>query len=146
MKIESSAFNQNNPIPPQYTCDGADQAPPLKITGVPETAKAIALIMDDPDAPTKTWVHWTIWNIPAQEVLTLDGELPVGAVQGVTSFGSIGYGGPCPPSGTHRYFFKAFALDVELDLSPDTTADGLEKAMNDHVVDKAGLLGIYSRE
>ncbi len=146
MKLESAAFKQNEFIPAQYTCDGADQAPQLKIFDVPETAKTLALIMDDPDAPVKTWVHWTAWNIPAQETLVIDSDLPQDTVQGVTSFGSVGYGGPCPPSGTHRYFFKAFALDVELDLSPDTTADDLEHAMEGHIIDKCGLVGVYSHQ
>jgi len=146
MKIESPVFEQNESIPAQHTCDGADTAPVLMISGVPENAKTVAIIMDDPDAPGRTWVHWTVWNIPAQEELKLEGDLPIGAVEGVTSFGSVGYGGPCPPSGTHRYFFKAFALDVELDLSPETTADELEKQINEHLVDKCGLIGTYSRE
>ncbi len=146
MKIESAAFEQNEAIPAQHTCDGADTAPALRISGVPETAKTVAIIMDDPDAPGRAWVHWTVWNIPAQEELRLDGDLPAGAVEGVTSFGSVGYGGPCPPSGMHRYFFKVFALDTELDLSPETTADELERHIDEHLVDKCGLIGIYGRE
>jgi Raf kinase inhibitor-like YbhB/YbcL family protein len=146
MKIESPAFGQNESIPSQYTCDGADQAPSLRISGVPASAKTVAIIMDDPDAAGKPWVHWTVWNIPAAESVIIDGIVPAGSVEGVTSFGSFGYGGPCPPSGTHRYFFRAYALDIELDASPDTVADALERLMESHIIDKCGLVGLYGRE
>lgn len=146
MKISSPEFEQDGEMPVKYTCDGADQPPPLQISKIPRQAETIALIVEDPDAPGKTWVHWTVWNLPAEESLTLEGDLPSTAVEGVTSFGNTGYGGPCPPSGTHRYFFKAFALDVSLDLSSETSAKELEQAMNGHVVDKCGLVAKYSRE
>ncbi|MFH1047156.1 MAG: YbhB/YbcL family Raf kinase inhibitor-like protein [Patescibacteria group bacterium] len=146
MKITSPAFGQNEVIPAAHTCDGADRPPILKISAVPTGAKTIAIVMDDPDASGRPWVHWTIWNIPARESLMLEGELPVGSVEGLTSFGTVGYGGPCPPSGTHRYFFKAYALDAELDLSSETSAAELERAISGHVLDKCGLIGVYSRE
>ena len=146
MKLTSPDFDQNEPIPAQFTCDGADTAPTLRISGVPETAKTVALIMDDPDATTGTWTHWTIWNIPAAESLVIEGGLPAEAVEGVTSSGQTGYGGPCPPSGMHRYFFKAFALDAALDLPSESGAADLERAMQGHILDKCGLIGVYGRQ
>lgn len=145
MKIESPEFTHDSVMPPKFTCDGEDSAPPLRITGVPKKAKTLALVVDDPDAPAGTWVHWTAWNIPAEASLDLDGELPAGAVEGVTSFGNNGYGGPCPPSGTHRYFFKVYALDIELDLPSETMVDAVMAAMEGHILDKAQLVGLYER-
>lgn len=145
MKIESPEFQHESAIPSKFTCDGEDVAPPLKITGVPKDAKTLALIVDDPDAASGAWVHWTVWNIPAEASVTIEGGLPGGTMQGVTSSGNIGYAGPCPPSGTHRYFFKAYALDGELDLSPETMVEALMQAMEGHTLDKAQLVGLYER-
>lgn len=146
MKIESPEFEHESVMPPKFTCDGEDSAPPLKISGIPKEAKTLALILDDPDAPSGTWVHWLVWNIPAEATVSLEGDLPSGSVEGVTNSGNTGYGGPCPPSGTHRYFFKAFALDCELDLSSETMVDALNEAMDGHVLDKAQLVGLYERQ
>ena len=145
MKIECPEFQNETAMPSKFTCDGEDVAPPIKITGVPKDAKTLALIVDDPDAVSGTWVHWTVWNIPAEASVMLEGGLPGSIAQGVTSSGNIGYAGPCPPSGTHRYFFRAYALDSELDLSPETMADALMQAMEGHVLDKAQLIGLYER-
>lgn len=112
---------------------------------MPADAVTVAVVMDDPDAPAGTWVHWTAWNIPATRTRIGSGRLPEGTVEGRTSAGRTGYHGPCPPSGTHRYFFKAFALDTRLDLSSDASADDLMAAMRGHVLDKAGLVGTYER-
>lgn len=145
MRVQSPSFEQNGPIPKKFTCDGENVNPKLVISGLPEKAASLALIMDDPDAPFGDWVHWVVWNIPAALAEIAENSLPAGAVQGVTSFGKPGYGGPCPPSGQHRYFFKVYALDDTLELPEDTTADELERAMEGHILDKAGLLGIYGR-
>lgn len=146
MKISSPAFGQNQEMPEVYTCDGQDISPPLTISGVPETAQSLALIVNDPDAPMGNWIHWTAWNLSPGLSEIQAGQAPEGAEEGQTSFGSVGYGGPCPPSGTHRYFFQLFALDARLELPSDTDAKGLEKAMEGHVLDKAGLVGTYSRQ
>jgi Raf kinase inhibitor-like YbhB/YbcL family protein len=146
MKIESPEFEHESVMPPKFTCDGEDSAPPLKISGIPKDAKTLVLVVDDPDAPAGTWVHWTAWNIPAAETLELEGDLPAGSVEGVTSFGNTGYGGPCPPSGTHRYFFKVYALDAELELPSETMLDGIMAAMEGHVIEKARLVGTYARQ
>lgn len=153
LKIESTAFIHDQLIPPRYTCDGEDAAPTITISGVPENAKSLALIMDDPDAPRGTWVHWTMWNIDPKTTEIVSGKAPVGAVQGfalsavegMTSFGKPGYGGPCPPSGTHRYFFKPYALDTILELEPSADKAALEEAMTGNVLTSAEIIGLYSR-
>src|SRR5437868_868945 len=113
MKISSSAFSEGANIPPKFTCDGEDTSPPLKIDGVPQEAKGFVLIVDDPDAPGGLFTHWLVWNIDAKTSSLAAGNAP-GGVQGKNDFGKTGYGGPCPPSGTHRYSFKIFALDQKL--------------------------------
>ena len=138
-------------IPAKYTADGQDISPPLTWTKVPEAAKSIALVVDDPDAPGKIWVHWVMWNIPPEvtsleEGVPADKELPNGARQGKTDFGSIGYGGPAPPSGVHRYFFKVYALDTMLDLPAGATKLELERAMEGHILSRRELLGKYTRQ
>ena len=144
MKITSSAFENRGQIPSKYTCDGEDINPPLKFENVPERAQALALIADDPDAPSGTWVHWTVWNMPVSTTGIDEGNKPAG-VEGMTSFGSKGYGGPCPPSGSHRYFFKLYALDTELDLDMDADKEALEYAMQGHIIEQTELTGNYSR-
>jgi len=146
MKIESPVFSNNELIPKKYTCDGEDVNPPLKISEVPEEAKSLVLIVDDPDAPMGTWVHWTVWNIDPKTVEIPENSVPEGAVEGITDFGKPGYGGPCPPSGTHRYFFKLYALDTTLDLDSNAKKTDIEKAMKDHILEKAELVGVYSRQ
>jgi len=145
MKITSPEFEQNGPIPGRFTCDGANINPPLRLIGVPEEAKSLALIVDDPDAPVGVWTHWTVWNIPAGMVEIAENSVPGGAVEGLTDFGRSGYGGPCPPSGEHRYFFKVYALDAKLDLTPEAGVKELEAALQEHILDKAGLIGVYRR-
>ena len=120
MKLTSPAFEHNKEIPPKYTCDGADTSPELNIEDIPENAKSLALIMDDPDAPAGTGVHWVVWNIPRDTKMIAKGAEPQG-IQGTTSFGKPGYGGPCPPSGTHRYFFQLHALTTTLELKGVST-------------------------
>ncbi len=150
IKITSSAFEEGGMIPAKYTCDGADFSPPLQWDAVPEGTKSIALICDDPDAPMGTWVHWVLFNMPAEanelaENIPAEETLPNGAMQGVSDFGRIGYGGPCPPSGTHRYFFKVYALDTKVDLQAGTDKRQLLKAMEGHILEQGQLIGKYKR-
>lgn len=145
MKISSSAFQNNSAIPAKYTCDGMDINPPLKFEGVQSGAKSLALIVDDPDAPRGTWVHWVVWNIDPKTTEIKENSVPPGAEQGVTDFKRNDYGGPCPPSGTHRYFFKLYALDSLLALPVRSDKAALEKTMQRHVVDKAEIVGLYRR-
>jgi len=142
--IFSSAFENGQNIPSKYTCDGEDMSPPLHIEGVPSEAKSLALIMDDPDAPSGMWVHWVRWNIPIETVDIGEGAEPMG-IPGNGSGGNTYYKGPCPPDGTHRYFFKLYALDAELSLHEGATKDELLMAMEGHVIDDAELMGLYSR-
>jgi Raf kinase inhibitor-like YbhB/YbcL family protein len=150
IKITSPAFEEADMIPSKYTCDGEDISPPLEWQGIPQKAKSIALISDDPDAPAGTWVHWVMWNIPADddglaENVPPDNHLANGARQGITSFKRHGYGGPCPPSGTHRYYFKVYALDTELDIANSSTKDKLLDAMEGHILAQGQLMGKYKR-
>ena len=151
IKIVSAAFEEGGMIPKQYTCDGPSVSPPLSWTGVPKGAKSLALICDDPDAPSKTWVHWVIYNIPPDtmgfpEHVAADSTLPNGARNGISDFGKFGYGGPCPPSGTHRYFLKLYALDTVLNLSGRVTKKDLLVAMEKHIVGEGQLMGKYKRQ
>jgi Raf kinase inhibitor-like YbhB/YbcL family protein len=151
IKITSSAFAEGGMIPAKYTCDGADISPPLQWDAVPEGTKTVALISDDPDAPMGTWVHWVLFNLPPDvkelpENVPPDETLSNGATQGTSSFQKIGYGGPCPPSGTHRYFFKLYALDAELDLDASANKARLIKAMEGHIIGKGQLMGKYKRQ
>ena len=145
LSISSPAFEHGRPIPPQFTADGDDVSPKLTITGVPDGAASLALIMDDPDAPIGTWVHWVVWNIPADTAVIEEGSEPVGSAGGRNSWGRTGYGGPAPPSGTHRYFFKLFALNAVLDLPPTADKAALEDAMEEHILDRTELMGTYAR-
>jgi len=146
MTITSPAFKNGDLIPSKFTCDGTDVNPALAIGNVPPEAKSVALIMDDPDAPGGMWVHWVVWNIDPQTRDIGENSVPGGAKQGVNDFRKTPYGGPCPPSGTHRYFFKLYALDVLLDLGSGTTKGALEKAMKGHVLAQAELMGKYRRK
>lgn len=150
MQLISSAFKDRQPIPSVYTCDGKDVSPPLSWSGAPAQTKTFALICDDPDAPAVTWVHWVVWNLPAntfelKEGLPTNQEFSDGTRQGTNDFGRIGYGGPCPPSGTHRYFFKLYALDNSLGLKPGAGKTDLETAMKGHILAETKLLGLYKR-
>ena len=145
MKVTSSAFQEGGNIPSKFTCDGADSSPPLQIADVPSAAKSLALIVDDPDAPSGLFTHWMVWNISPQTSTVAEGSAPKG-VHGTNDFGKPGYGGPCPPSGTHRYYFKIFALDGELDLPSGAKRSQLDAAMKGHVVAQGELMGRYSRK
>jgi len=139
MKIHSPAFKHESNIPSDYTCDRADKIPPLEISDIPTDAKSLALIMDDPDAPVGTWDHWILWNIPP-------GKTIKGGVGGKNSWGRTGYGGPCPPSGVHRYFFKLSALDTMLDLPEGSGKSALLEAMKGHILAESTLMGKYQRQ
>ncbi len=154
MIISSSSFTHDRMIPARHTCDGLDISPPLAWSGVPAGAKSLALIVDDPDAPDPaapqgTWAHWLLYNIPPSESSLAEGitaaALPAGVLQGINDWRRAGYGGPCPPVGRHRYFFKLYALDTALpDLKKPTKA-ALEKAMQGHILAHAELIGLYQR-
>lgn len=142
MNIISPAFTHNTMIPKKYTCQGKDISPPLTISDIPEGTVSLALIIDDPDAPMRTWDHWIIWNIkPTREIK----EDSTPGTQGKNSWGRQDYGGPCPPSGTHRYFFKLYAIDTEMDLPAGATKGDLEKAMKGHILEQAELIGLYQK-
>jgi len=152
MKIVSAAFAHQGAIPSHHTCDGADVSPPLSWSGVPHGAESLVLIVDDPDAPdpaapAMTWVHWLLYNIPAQATGLEEAarSLPAGTLEGLNDWKRTGYGGPCPPVGRHRYFFKFYALDTVLpDLRRPRKA-ALENAMRGHVIATAELVGTYQK-
>ena len=150
LKVESAAFANGGLIPAKYTCDGDDMSPPLRWSKPPDGTKSLAIISDDPDAPRGTWVHWVVYNIPPQvrelrEHVPSSERLSDGTVQGRSDFGRIGYGGPCPPSGTHRYYFKVYALDTMLNIAHGATKQQLLKAMEGHVLAQGELMGKYAR-
>ena len=143
MRLTSPEFENGKYMPAKFTCEGLDINPALVIEGVPAQAKTLVLIIDDPDAPRGTWVHWVLFNIP---VITRIEENSIPGQQGINDSADIGYGGPCPPSGTHRYFFKIYALNSELSLKEGITKRDLEKAMQGHILDSAELVGLYKRK
>ncbi|NWF52623.1 MAG: YbhB/YbcL family Raf kinase inhibitor-like protein [Nitrospirae bacterium] len=145
LKISSPVFENNGYIPQKYTCDGMDINPPLLIENVSEKAKSLALIIDDPDAPVGIWVHWVLWNIDPKTKDIKEDSVPKGASQGLNDFRKHDYGGPCPPSGTHRYFFKLYALDTTLNLSSNAKKADLEKAMKGHIIEQTQIIGLYKR-
>jgi Raf kinase inhibitor-like YbhB/YbcL family protein len=150
MEIRSSAFKEGGFIPEKFTCDGTDVSPPLEWSQVPDGTKAFALICDDPDAPMGTWVHWVIFNIPGntreltEKIPPLE-VLENGARQGRNDFRKTGYGGPCPPRGTHRYYFKIYALDENLDVGAGISKKELIRAMEGHILAEGQLMGKYKR-
>ena len=149
LELTSSAFDQEESIPTKYTCDGQDVSPPLSWDGVPSGTESLALIVDDPDASSQAWVHWVLFNIPPEsnglsEDVSAQDTLSDGSRHGQNSSDRNGYDGPCPPSGTHRYFFKLYALDTELELQPGATKDAVLTAMEGHILDQAELMGTYS--
>ena len=146
MRIKSQAFENNGKIPSNYTCDGKNISPPLQWEEAPKATQSFVLIVDDPDAPNKTWVHWVVYNIPDNITEAKEGRSPQGALQGINDFKQASYGGPCPPSGTHRYFFKLYALDTKLSIPSYSYPSDLEKAMQGHVLEQAELMGLYSRK
>jgi hypothetical protein len=149
-KLTSTAFAAGEKIPRKYTCDGDDISPPLQWTDAPPNTQSFALISDDPDAPVGTWVHWVLYNVPGTtttlpEAVPKQDELADGSRHGRSSWGRSAYGGPCPPGGTHRYFFKLYALDVVLDLAPGAGKEQLLQAMQGHILAQTELMGLYSR-
>lgn len=149
-QLTSRAFSHGEPIPPTYTCDGEDISPPLQWDDPPEGTQSLALIADDPDAPGGTWVHWVLYSLPADtdslpEGVPPDAELPDGGRHGQNSWQRLGYGGPCPPSGTHRYIFTLYALDTQLDLPDGASKSQVLQAMEGHVLARAELAGRYTR-
>ncbi len=155
MMIRSAAFEDHGAIPAKYTCDGEDVSPPLSWSGVPQKAKSLVLIVDDPDAPDPanprmTWVHWVLYNLPPDSTGLPEAvkpeQLPKGTRQGLNDWKRTGYGGPCPPVGRHRYFFKLYALDTVLPDLGEATKAQLERAMVDHVVSQAQIVGTYERK
>jgi Raf kinase inhibitor-like YbhB/YbcL family protein len=153
MKISSSAFAHNGPIPAKYTCEGDDASPPLEWSAVPPGAKSLALIVDDPDAPDPaapkmTWVHWLLYDLPPEAGGLPEAvkTLPPGTREGLNDWGRTGYGGPCPPLGRHRYFFKLYALDVALPDLHQPRKPALEEAMRGHVLEEARLVGTYQKQ
>lgn len=144
MKIECPVFKNEESIPSKYTCRHEDINPELLISEVPENSNSLALIIDDPDAPGGTWVHWLLWNIDPQTTSIAENSVPQNAIQGKNSWNRPQYNGPCPPSGTHRYFFKLFALDQQLPLSSDAGIHDLLKEMKDHIIAECILMGTYN--
>ncbi|MFZ2410600.1 MAG: YbhB/YbcL family Raf kinase inhibitor-like protein [Candidatus Methanoperedens sp.] len=149
--ISSEIFKDGETIPAEYTCDGKNVSPALLLEGIPAGAKSIALIMDDPDAPGGMFVHWVLYNIPAStrklpEGMPKNETLGDGSRQGMTDFGRVGYGGPCPPKGTHRYYFKIYALSTMLSLQPGASKKQLENAMKGHILAQGELMGRYERQ
>lgn len=143
MKLTSPDFENMEKIPVKFTGDGQDINPNLEISEIPENAQSLVLIIDDPDAPMGTWVHWLVWNISPKTNLISENSTPENSMQGKNSWGRNDYGGPMPPSGSHRYFFKLYALDTKLDLSEGTSAEELKRAMQEHILNKAELVGLY---
>jgi len=148
--VTSSAFTEGAMIPKKHTCDGEDISADLRWSGVPQGAKSLALICDDPDAPVGTWVHWVLFNIPADVAalpagIPADAALQNGARHGKNDFRKLGYGGPCPPGGTHRYYFKLYALDTVLNLESGSTKAQLLAAMKGHILAEGQLMGKYKR-
>ena len=143
LRIRSTAFQNEEMIPSKYTCDGINISPPLDIKLIPEEAKCLVLIVDDPDAPAGTWVHWLVWNIPVTHHIK---ENEIHGIEGINDFHQHHYGGPCPPSGQHRYFFKVYALDGLLDLPVMATKPQVETAMSEHIIAFGELIGFYKRK
>lgn len=149
MQITSSAFTDGKAIPSEFTCDGRQVSPPLQFTGIPSAAKSLVLIMEDPDVPRSIrpdglFVHWMVWNVPTTTTALAAGAVPPG-VSGKNSGGNIGYTSPCPPSGEHRYYFRLYALDTDLVLPSNATKADLLRAMQNHLLDQAELMGRYGR-
>ena len=150
MKLISTVFDNRNVIPPRYTCEGQDVSPPLTWSPPPTDTQSLASICDDPDAPGKTWVHWVVYNLPPStrslpEAVLEGSTIAGGGLQGINDFKQLAYGGPCPPGGTHRYFFKLYALDRMLNLKPGVSKAELELAMQGHIIEQGELMGYYSR-
>ena len=145
MEIKSSAFQANGYIPEQYTCKGEDKNPPLEFGSVPSDTKSLALVIDDPDAPGGTFVHWVLWNISPDTKKIEAGTVPQGALQGLNSWSRNSYGGPCPPSGTHHYHFKLYALDSKITLCPSAGKEELETTMKKHILAHSEIIGLFEK-
>lgn len=146
MQLSSPAFAYGDDIPTKFTCDGENVNPPLVISEVPQEAKSLVLIVDDPDAPSGTWLHWSLWNIPMTTIEIKENSLPIGSITGTNDFNLTKYRGPCPPSGTHRYFFKLYALDNIINLPEGASLSELEEKMKNHILEEVELIGKYSKE
>jgi len=146
ISVTTPAFQAGGDIPAKFTCNGANANPELKINGVPNEAKSLVLIVDDPDAPRGLFTHWIVWNIDPKTTDIGENSAPAGGVQGTNDFGKRNYGGPCPPSGTHRYFFKIFALDAKVDLKPSARRAELDAAMRGHILAQGELMARYSHK
>lgn len=144
LSVESPAFQEGQPIPRKYSCHGEDASPELRIGGVPPGAAALALVVDDPDAARGTWTHWTAWDVPASTTVLPEGK-PAPGVEGTTSSGGVGYHGPCPPSGTHRYYFRVFALDAKLSLPRGASVDEVWTALENHAIAWGERMGTFTR-
>ncbi|HEV8283324.1 MAG TPA: YbhB/YbcL family Raf kinase inhibitor-like protein [Chitinophagaceae bacterium] len=142
LRVQSVAFSHDGHIPPKYTCEGENVNPPLEISGFPENTKSLALVVEDPDARNKDFAHWLVWNIPPNEAIAENSRQ---GISGRNSFGNTGYGGPCPPSGSHRYFFRVYALDTDLDIQAGSDKKVLEEAMKDHVLASGELMAHYQK-
>lgn len=142
LRVRSVAFSHGGHIPPKYTCEGENVNPPLEVSDLPENTKSLAVIVEDPDAPRGVYDHWVVWNIPPDEAIS-ENSRP--GITGRNSFGNMGYGGPCPPSGSHRYFFKVFALDSSLDIPTGSDKKVLQEAMKNHVLASGELMAQYQK-
>lgn len=142
LKVQSTAFSNGGQIPSRYTCEGENINPPIEINDLPENTRSVAMIVEDPDAPRGVYDHWIVWNIPPNEIIREDSRP---GISGINSFGNTGYGGPCPPSGSHRYFFKVYALDEELDIESGSDKKRLKEAMKDHILGSGELMGHYQK-
>lgn len=146
LTIKSPAFAERERIPSKYTCDGEDVNPPLIFENVPEETRSLTIVVEDPDAPGKTWIHWVVFNIPSDVTHIAEDSVPGHSTEAMTDFGKTGYGGACPPTGTHRYYFKLYALDILLDVTEDITLEELQHSMDGHIIEQAELIGLYSRD
>lgn len=150
IKIKSSAFEEGEIIPKKYSCEGVNVSPPLQWSSLPAEVESFVLICEDPDAPSGLWTHWIIFNLPAEitalpEFIMEREVLENGAQQGLNDFGTIGYRGPCPPGGTHRYYYRIYALDIMLQLNSRINRQNLLEAMIGHIIDQGHIMGIYTR-
>jgi len=145
LRLSSPDFRPGGFIPARFTCEGDNTSPTLEIAGVPTGTKSLCLIVEDPDAPGGTFTHWLVWNIPSTCIEIPPGKVPAGAAEGTNDFGKPGYGGPCPPSGTHRYFFRLFALDVSPALPAGASRNDVVNAIHPHILGRADLMGRYAK-
>jgi Raf kinase inhibitor-like YbhB/YbcL family protein len=144
LTVKSAVFEANKEIPQKYSCNGDGTNPPITIEGTPKETKSLVLVMDDPDAPSGTFDHWVVWNIPPSMNKIAEDTAP--GIEGLNGMRQHGYTGPCPPSGTHHYFFKVYALDTELDLGKNSVKRDVEKAMQGHILARGQLIGLFSKK